>query len=60
MPTYPRTCSCDRCYQLEPDARWDDSEHPDSDAVLDYCPQCGQGLTDHPTYSARREEGLPQ
>lgn len=58
MPKYPTTCSCGRCYRLSADKPWEDSENLDSDAALDYCPQCGQQLTDNPTYSYAREEGL--
>ena len=57
MPKWPQTCSCDRCFKLGPDSDWQDSEHSDSDAPLNFCPQCGQQLEEHPSYNAKLDKG---
>ena len=54
MPTYPLHCSCDRCCKPDPSSPWEDTDHPDSDSTLAFCPQCGQQLEDNPIYDARR------
>lgn len=41
-------CNCGRCHYETNGAYWTDREHVDSDAELNFCPECGQPLNPKP------------